>query len=227
MQLFYIPNIKSDILPKDEFIHCIKVLRHKVKDVINVTDGKGNIYSAKIVDISKNKCTIQIISSIKKVLQKKNIHLVIAPTKSFNRMEWMIEKLTEIGISEISFVYSKNSERKKINLNRLEKKSISAMKQSNSALKPIINEIISFKNFLNKNLKYKEKFIAHIEAKKLLKNSIKYGDESIIIIGPEGDFSEEEIHLAKIHKFKDISLGKNILRTETAGLISCYTIINY
>lgn len=227
MQLFYIPNIKSDILPKDEFIHCIKVLRHKVKDVINVTDGKGNIYSAKIVDISKYKCAIQIISSIKKVLRKKNIHLVIAPTKSFNRMEWMIEKLTEIGISEISFVYSKNSERKKINLNRLEKKSISAMKQSNSFLKPVINEIISFKDFLNKNLKYKEKFIAHIEAKKLLKDSIKYGDESIIIIGPEGDFSKEEIHLAKIHKFKDISLGKNILRTETAGLISCYTIINY
>ena len=83
MQLFYIPNIKSDILPKDEFIHCIKVLRHKVKDVINVTDGKGNIYSAKIVDISRNECTIQIISSIKKILRKKNIHLVIAPTKSF------------------------------------------------------------------------------------------------------------------------------------------------
>jgi 16S rRNA (uracil1498-N3)-methyltransferase len=227
LQLFYIPNIKSDILPKDEFIHCIKVLRHKVKDVINVTDGKGNIYSAKIVDISKNKCTIQVISSIKKVLRKKNIHLVIAPTKSFNKMEWMIEKLTEIGISEVSFVYSKNSERKKINLNRLEKKSISAMKQSNSALKPVINEIISFEDFLNKNLKYKEKFIAHIEAKKLLKDYIKYGDESIIIIGPEGDFSKEEIDLAKIHKFKDISLGKNILRTETAGLISCYTIINY
>jgi len=227
LQLFYIPNIKSDILPKDEFIHCIKILRHKVKDVINVTDGKGNIYSAKIVDISKNKCTIQVISSIKKVLRKKNIHLVIAPTKSFNKMEWMIEKLTEIGISEVSFVYSKNSERKKINLNRLEKKSISAMKQSNSALKPVINEIISFEDFLNKNLKYKEKFIAHIEAKKLLKDYIKYGDESIIIIGPEGDFSKEEIDLAKIHKFKDISLGKNILRTETAGLISCYTIINY
>lgn len=107
------------------------------------------------------------------------------------------------------------------------KKKKSLFPKSNSALKPVINEITSFKNFLNKNLKYKEKFIAQVKAKKLLKNSIKYGDESIIIIGPEGDFSKEEIYLAKIYKFKNISLGKNILRTETAGLISCFTIINY
>lgn len=227
MQLFYLSNINSCKLSGDEFIHCIKVLRKKINDLINITDGKGNIFSAKINGIDKNTCSINIISNIKKLKKDKNLHIVIAPTKSFNRMEWMVEKLTEIGVREISFIYSKNSERKKIKLDRLEKKAISAMKQCNSAFKPIINDIVSFNDFIKKKLDYKEKFIAQIKAKKLLKNSLNDLKKSILIIGPEGDFNDNEIKIAQSMDFDLVSLGNNVLRTETAAIVSCSTIIYF
>ena len=139
-------------------------------------------------------------------------------------MEWMVEKLTEIGVSEISFIYSKNSERKNIKIKRLEKKAISAMKQSNSAFKPIINDIISFSDFIKKKLDYEGKFITQIKSKKLLKNSLIKIKKSILIIGPEGDF--DEIKIAKSMNFNLVSLGTNVLRTETAAIVSCSTIIS-
>ena len=226
MQLFYLSNINSCYLSGDEFIHCIKVLRKKINDIISITDGKGNIFSAKITEIEKNKCSLDIISKIKKIKKNKKIHIVVAPTKSFNRMEWMVEKLTEIGVSEISFIYSKNSERKNIKIKRLEKKAISAMKQSNSAFKPIINDIISFSDFIKKKLDYEGKFITQIKSKKLLKNSLIKIKKSILIIGPEGDFDDNEIKIAKSMNFNLVSLGTNVLRTETAAIVSCSTIIS-
>ena len=226
MQLFYLSKINSCYLSGDEFIHCIRVLRKKIDDIINITDGKGSIFSAKITEIEKNKCSLNIISKIKEIKKKNNIHIVVAPTKSFNRMEWMVEKLTEIGVSEISFIYSKNSERKNIKLKRLEKKAISAMKQSNSTFKPIINDIVSFNNFIKKKLDYKEKFIAQVKGKKQLKKSLNKIKNSILIIGPEGDFDDNEIKIAKSMNFNLVSLGSNVLRTETAAIVSCSTIIS-
>ena len=227
MQLFYLSNINSCHLSGDEFIHCIKVLRKKINDIISITDGKGNIFSAKITEIEKNKCSLDIISKIKKIKKNKKIQIVVAPTKSFNRMEWMVEKLTEIGVSEISFIYSKNSERKNIKIKRLEKKAISAMKQSNSAFKPIINDIISFSDFIKKKLDYEGKFITQIKSKKLLKNSLIKIKKSILIIGPEGDFNDNEIKIAQSMDFDLVSLGNNVLRTETAAIVSCSTIIYF
>ena len=143
MQLFYTSNPNSNYLDKEEFYHCIKVLRNKKNKKINLTDGKGNLYESKILNISKQKCEIELPKKIKSEKQKIISHIVIAPTKSFSRIEWAVEKLTEIGINKISFIYTNNSERRELKVERLQKKSISAMKQSKSLFKPVIENIIS------------------------------------------------------------------------------------
>ena len=225
MQLFYTSNPNSNYLDKEEFYHCIKVLRNKKNKKINLTDGKGNLYESKILNISKQKCEIELPKKIKSEKQKIISHIVIAPTKSFSRMEWAVEKLTEIGINKISFIYTNNSERRELKVERLQKKSISAMKQSKSLFKPVIENIISLNNLLEKYEKYENKFVADIKSKKTL-NKIKTEGNSIFLIGPEGDFTTEEMKKISINGFTKITLGNKVLRTETAAIMAGYLIKN-
>jgi len=225
LQLFYTSNPNSNYLDKEEFYHCIKVLRNKKNKKINLTDGKGNLYESKILNISKQKCEIELPKKIKSEKQKIISHIVIAPTKSFSRIEWAVEKLTEIGINKISFIYTNNSERRELKVERLQKKSISAMKQSKSLFKPVIENIISLNNLLEKYEKYENKFVADIKSKKTL-NKIKTEGNSIFLIGPEGDFTTEEMKKISINGFTKITLGNKVLRTETAAIMAGYLIKN-
>ena len=225
MQLFYTSNPNSNYLDKEEFYHCIKVLRNKKNKKINLTDGEGNLYESKILNISKQKCEIELPKKIKSEKQKIISHIVIAPTKSFSRIEWAVEKLTEIGINKISFIYTNNSERRELKVERLQKKSISAMKQSKSVFKPVIENIISLNNLLEKYEKYENKFVADIKSKKTL-NKIKTEGNSIFLIGPEGDFTTKEMKKISINGFTKITLGNKVLRTETAAIMAGYLIKN-
>ena len=225
MQLFYTSNPNSNYLDKEEFYHCIKVLRNKKNKKINLTDGKGNLYESKILNISKQKCEIELPKKIKSEKQKRISHIVIAPTKSYNRIEWAVEKLTEIGINKISFICTNNSERRELKVERLQKKSISAMKQSKSLFKPVIENIISLNKLLEKYKNYENKFVADIKSNKTL-NKIKVVGNSIFLIGPEGDFTSEEMKKISINGFSKITLGNKILRTETAAIMAGYLIKN-
>tara|TARA_B100000900_G_scaffold228417_1_gene193919 strand:- start:6512 stop:7201 length:690 start_codon:yes stop_codon:yes gene_type:complete len=222
MQLFYFENIKDEFtLIKEESNHVIKVLRKKQGDSLFFTDGKGNKYTVKISSINKKSCSVVIIDKKKQdKLHKGHLHIAIAPTKNISRYEWFLEKSTELGIDEITPIICSNSERKVINHKRCNKIIISAMKQSIKYHLPKLNEITTFKQFIEKNIQ-ESKYIAHChEGNKLTFHKLKRSDITTILIGPEGDFSKEEIDLAINDNFKSITLGKSRLRTETAGVTS-------
>lgn len=225
--MFYEPNIlETNQLSEEESRHCIKVLRKTVGDQIEIVDGKGNWYKAKISKAQEKKCEVSIIQTQHDVGKRNfSIHLAIAPTKNADRMEWMIEKCTEIGIDEISFLETRYSERKVQRLDRLEKIAISAMKQSGQAFLPKLNEMQKISAFLNQHFEA-QKYIAHLEEgeRKLLSKIALPLSQYLILIGPEGDFSEEEIKMANKNGFISVSLGETRLRTETAGLVSCMTL---
>ena len=224
MQLFYLENIKSDYLEGSEYNHCCNVLRKNQGDKISVTDGNGNLYSTEIEKIKNKK--VYLHNWVKTLSKKKqnNTCVAVAPPKSYNRLEWMVEKLTEIGISKIIFIITSNSERKKIRKERLEKKIISAMKQCNSLFKTKIDEIYNLDLFLKK-FKFKNKFIADIESSSINIKEKNKGD-SIIAIGPEGDFTSVEKSLLFEEGYKKISLGNMILRTETAAVVGGFLLKN-
>lgn len=225
MKLFFTPNIndaKTYVLEENESKHAIKVLRLKIGDTITLVDGKGYFYEAQITTDHSKKCEVKILSKTKETNTKPKLHLAIAPTKNNDRLEWLIEKATEIGISEVTPIICEHSERKVLKTERLEKRAIAAMKQSLKASLPIINQPLKLNEFLNLNTDY-HKFIAHCyeESQEHFKNLYSKGENCLILIGPEGDFSKSEIDLAIKHNFKPISLGKSRLRTETAGLYIC------
>jgi 16S rRNA (uracil1498-N3)-methyltransferase len=230
MNIFYTPNITNTstfVLDENESKHAIKVLRLNQNDEICLVDGNGYFYTAKISVAHAKKCEVQIIEKKAEENLKPTIHIAIAPTKNNDRLEWFIEKTTEIGITEISPIICDHSERKVLKTERIEKRAIAAMKQSLKATLPIINETISFKNFINTIPENTEKYIAHCyeENQQHLKDIYTVGKNCIILIGPEGDFSTSEIELALKNGFTPISLGKSRLRTETAGLVAC-NIVN-
>ena len=226
MNLFYLPGIANGQthLDAEESRHVVKVLRKVTGDELAITDGKGSFYQARITNADSKKCSFEIIS--KKELPKKNyfIHLAIAPTKNADRMEWFVEKAVEIGIDKITFFQSKTSERKTINLERIEKIAISAMKQSQQAWLPAVSGIISFNELMKE--KADQKFIAYVDAANPhhLKNVAKPKGDYLLLVGPEGDFSSEELQLALENKFQKVSLGTNRLRTETAGVVACHIL---
>ena len=226
MQLFYCPDISSTpILPIDEARHCIKVLRKKTGDTIDIIDGKGNLYKAEITNDNFKKCEIIITNTVTNFDKRKRfLHIAISPTKNIDRIEWFVEKAVEIGIDEISFILTNNSERRNLKLDRIEKKAISAMKQSIKATLPIINKLISFEEFI-RNCKNKQRFIAHLENDPKNLTTFKLDSNICLLIGPEGGFIEEEIKRAKLKNFTPTLLGNSRLRTETAGIVSC-TILN-
>lgn len=226
MQLFYAPHIQSEthILNLDESKHCVRVLRKKKGDSVQLVDGKGGIYTAIISDPNPKQCVLNI-ESIKKVEDDitQPIHLAIAPTKNNVRFEWFLEKATEIGVSTITPIICDHSERKVLKTDRLKNVLISAMKQSNRMHLPQLNPIINFNDFLSKGFK-DQAFIAHCRGnqKPHLKNSISIGKELNILIGPEGDFSANEILNAEKMGYKSVSLGRSRLRTETAAIVACH-----
>lgn len=225
MQLFYTSNPNATILEADEFFHCTKVLRNREKDIIYLTDGKGNLYESEILKIKKNQCDIRSIKKIKTLKKNKKNHVVISVIKSQNRLEWMVEKLTEIGIDEITFISTKHSERSNINYKRIDKKIISALKQCKSLFKPKINKLISVNDFLKYDFETSNKYIADLSSKIEMKKNKNHID-SLIIIGPEGDFSKEEIENFKKKGYQKISLGNQVLRSETAAIVGGYLLMS-
>ena len=226
-QLFYAPDIIDTlVLPEDESQHCARVLRLNEGDEITVTDGKGSFFSAILENVHPKHCHINITEHFpQKTLWDGTIHIAIAPTKNMDRLEWFVEKATEIGINTITCLRCRYSERREIKLQRLIKIAVSAMKQSQKATLPQINEMIDFNNFIS--IKHEgQKMIAHcVENQKyLIKDIYKPKDNVLILIGPEGDFSNEEIASALTAGFSPVSLGKSRLRTETAALVACHTI---
>ena len=228
MHLFYTPTINSSIysLDKDESMHCIRVMRMKSGDTVYLTDGKGCLYKTIIIDDNWKNCTVEV-SEIYNEFGKRfyKLHIAIAPTKNIDRFEWFVEKATEIGIDEITPLICEHSERINVKLERLHKIMISAAKQSIKAYLPKLNEAIKFNDIVCQQNMYAG-FIAHCSdtEKKSLKNIYKMGQNALILIGPEGDFSEDEIVLALKNNFTTVSLGNSVLRTETAGVVACNTI---
>lgn len=222
MQLFYCPDISSTpILPIDEARHCIKVLRKKTGDEIDIIDGKGNLYQAELLNDNFKKCEVKITNTISEFGKRdKYLHIAIAPTKNLDRIEWFVEKAVEIGVDKISFILTSNSERRNLKLDRIEKKAISAMKQSIKATLPILNELTTLKEFVS-NCTNNQRFIAHLENEPKSLTEFELKNNICMLIGPEGGFSEEEIDIAKEYNFTPTLLGKSRLRTETAGIVSC------
>ena len=226
MQLFYIQNPESEIiLSAEESKHATKVLRKKEGDILNFTDGKGGFYKAKITVADTRKCRLEIISSEQKEKQHNyHLHIAIAPTKNMDRFEWFLEKATEIGIDEITPIICSHSERKAIKTERCNRILLSAMKQSLKFHLPKLNEAISLNDFIKQDFEG-TKYIAHCEEgnKTELKEK-KKEKRTLMLIGPEGDFSPTEIEMVLQYQFKAVSLGTSRLRTETAGIIAAHTI---
>ena len=225
--IFFAPDILTNqALPFEEAQHCIKVLRKKEGDEIFITDGKGNFYDASIVQAHPKHCIVDILKTIE---QPKNwnfgLQIAFAPTKNMDRVEWFAEKATEIGIDRFSPLLCQFSERKEVKLQRIEKILVSAMKQSQKAILPRLDDMQSFSKFVKQDFEG-QKFIAHCypQSKRLLKDIYRKGANALILIGPEGDFSEKEVEEALENGFEPISLGESRLRTETAALVACNTI---
>jgi len=228
MQLFYTPDIHSNeyTLSKEESKHCVMVLRKNIGDEVHLIDGKGGFYTAKISTNNPKSCQLEIISVEKEYGKSTHhIHIAIAPTKNNDRMEWFLEKATEIGINEITPLVCENSERKVLKLNRMNKILVSAMKQSNRAYLPKLNELTAFTDFMQSGFEG-QCFVAHCmeEEKAQFKDALVKGKDTLVLIGPEGDFSKTEVQQAKDNQFTAISLGSSRLRTETAGVVACHTI---
>ncbi len=229
MQLFYNPELdastKEVTFDKTESRHIVKVLRKKMGDVLSITNGKGSLFEAEIIVASEKKCTASITSSV--INEKEwnyQLHMAIAPTKSLDRLEWFLEKATEIGVDEITPIFCSNSERRVVKMERLQKIVVAASKQSLKYHFPKLNNALTFKEFLNRAIDG-EKLIAHCyDYEKTPLKNIKVSNKTTILIGPEGDFSEQEIEQAIDKGFTAISLGTSRLRTETAGIAAVHSV---
>ena len=230
MQLFYTPDIDPSqphyFLNEEESKHCIRVLRLENGNEVQLIDGKGGFYNAVIQDAHPKRTILQITSATA-TFNKRNhyLHIAMAPTKNMDRMEWFLEKATEIGIDEISLIICQRSERKEVNADRLNKIITSAIKQSIKAYHPLLNEPLTFKQLLVKPFTG-QKFIAHCEPgdKSNLPDELITHGSSLVLIGPEGDFTPAEIDDALNNGYKAITLGKSRLRTETAALEACFEV---
>lgn len=231
MHVFYTPdlNTNSYTLNEEESRHCHKVLRLTIGDKVNLIDGVGGWYEAEITAINKKNVQLQILSKTADFGKRNHyLHLAIAPTKNIDRLEWFIEKATEIGIDEISLLICERSERKVVKADRLEKVITSAVKQSLTAYHPKLNPALSFADFIKQDHQGK-KLIAHCIAdssKQYINQLLSQKDSCLILIGPEGDFSPAEIELALQSAYKPVTLGNTRLRTETAALAACFEV-NY
>ncbi|MCR5469824.1 MAG: 16S rRNA (uracil(1498)-N(3))-methyltransferase [Prevotella sp.] len=222
---FYVPDAANQTeLPAEEAMHALRVLRLKGGDEIFLMDGVGNFYRAQVTIAATRNCYYEILEQMPQERQwQGKVHLAIAPTKMLDRIEWMIEKATEVGVDEVSFLNCQFSERRLMKTTRLDKIAVSAVKQSHKAWKPMLNEMASFKSFIAQPIEGR-KYIAHCYEEvprsylfDELRNSSNIEDATVLI-GPEGDFSIDEVKKAVEAGWKSVHLGKSRLRTETAGL---------
>lgn len=225
VRFFYVPDAAQvNELPADEAMHAMRVLRLKGGDELFLMDGVGNFYRAQVTIAATHHCYYEILEVLPQERQwKGRFHLAIAPTKMMDRMEWMVEKATEVGVDEISFLNCAFSERRVVKNPRVEKIIVSAMKQSHKAWKPVLNEMSTFAHFIEQP-RSGVKYIAHcydeIPRVNLFDELRKTPDETeiTVLVGPEGDFSIDEVRQAVDHGYQSVSLGTSRLRTETAGL---------
>jgi 16S rRNA (uracil1498-N3)-methyltransferase len=230
MQLFYTPDIDSSLpqyfLSEEESKHAVRVLRLVAGDEVTLIDGKGGLYKAEIKDAHPKRTILQI-NSVTTGFNKRNhyLHIAIAPTKNLDRVEWFLEKATEIGIDEITLIICQRSERKEAKAERLDKIITSAIKQSIKAYHPVLNAPVALSQFLKQSFNG-QKFIAHCdEGEKIsLAQSIEKQSRYLILIGPEGDFTPAEVDAALQNGYKAITLGESRLRTETAALEACFEV---
>jgi len=231
MHVFYTPDISHSeyILNEEESRHCMKVLRLVIGDLVHLIDGRGGLYEAEIVGESKKNVTLRVLKTTAEY-QKRNhsLHIAVAPTKNIDRLEWFLEKATEIGIDQITPLICDRSERRIVKEDRLNKVITSAVKQSLQAYHPVLNEAVSFASFIGgQSADYK--MIAHCmddEPRRFISQISSPGKSYLVLIGPEGDFTPGEIQLALQNDFKPLTLGNTRLRTETAALAACFEV-NY
>jgi len=225
---FFCATPADGFLDEDESGHAIRVLRLKTGDVIELLDGKGNRHLARITETTKRQLFFHVDTTERQTAPDWNIHIAIAPTKNIDRFEFFLEKCTEIGITCVTPLLTKNSERKEIKAEKLQKTIVSALKQSGNLYLPELRPIMSLKEFVKiATNDAAQKFVAHCEddADKIqLINHVASPKNVLILIGPEGDFTNDEIILAKQAGFKPVSLGESRLRTETAGIVACLTV---
>ncbi|AZI25090.1 16S rRNA (uracil(1498)-N(3))-methyltransferase [Pedobacter sp. G11] len=231
MHIFYTPDITQNIytLNEEESKHCVRVLRLPIGALVNLVDGRGGFYTAEITSDNPKKVSLTILK-VETEFNKRNhyLHIAVAPTKNIDRIEWFLEKATELGIDEITPIITDRSERRVVKEDRLNKVITSAVKQSIKAYRPILNESIPFNKFLNSSIEG-EKLIAHCidnQEKKYISELVMPHQKYLVLIGPEGDFTPEEVNSALNKGFKPLTLGDNRLRTETAALSVCFEI-NY
>jgi 16S rRNA (uracil1498-N3)-methyltransferase len=227
VNLFYQPLIPEGIfhLDAEESKHCVRVLRKLKGDVIKVTDGKGFFYDALITKPDSQQCVFEIHEKIQESSRNYFIHIAISPTKNTDRLEWFVEKAVEIGVDKITFIECKNTERPYLKLERMEKVAISAMKQSLKASIPVLKGLSKFSSAI-KEADEKTKLIAFVDPSNPshLKDVAKPASSYLILIGPEGDFSQQELRQCIEAGFIKVSLGPSRLRTETAGIAACHTL---
>ncbi|MEP4532078.1 MAG: RsmE family RNA methyltransferase [Cyclobacteriaceae bacterium] len=224
MNYFYQPDISdsNQKLEGDEFTHCTRVLRSRVGDHIGILDGKGGFYKVEITSIQGKNLDFRILEKKQKPAKPFHHHIAIAPTKNIDRIEWFVEKACELGVDEISFILTKNSERNKLRIDRLEKKAISALKQSKSGFLTKVNALVKFPAFIKSIAESNtDKYIAYVaDGLPYLADQVKPSSPTLTLIGPEGDFDPSEVEMAMDSGFEKISLGNNTLRTETAGIVA-------
>jgi 16S rRNA (uracil1498-N3)-methyltransferase len=212
-------------LSEEESLHCTKVLRLSSGDAVEIMNGDGQVFSGILAGHNKKKVGVLLTKESKTHLRSYFLHIAIAPTKNTDRIEWFIEKAVEIGIDKISFISSRYSERKNIRIERIQKRAISALKQSGNPILPQINDIIPFKQVFQ-NINESQRFLAYeqTETNESFFSKANLNGSYFVLVGPEGGFSEDELALAKNEECQLVSLGENRLRTETAGIATCFAI---
>jgi 16S rRNA (uracil1498-N3)-methyltransferase len=229
MQVFYAPDIKDNTcaLDKNESRHCIRVLRMMKGNPVKLIDGRGNLFEGYIIDPDPDRCVIAITGTFRNFEKRGyRLHIGISPLKNQDRFEWFVEKSVELAVDEITPVICWNTEKPGIKAERINNIIISAMKQSLKASKPVLNEPIAFDKFINSDFKA-VKLIAHCNTgfeRNKIDSVYARNMDAVILIGPEGDFSEDELALAINKGFIPVHLGSSRLRTETAGIAACHSV---
>lgn len=228
MHLFYAPSIKNNVheLTEEESRHCIRVLRLQKGDQLHLTDGRGTLYRARLIDDHIRHCRVEVEDHQKEYGKRPfYLHIAVAPTKNIKRFEWFLEKATEIGVDEITPVHCFHSERKQLKTDRMKRILVAAMKQSLKTYLPKLNEMTPFDELIGHS-GHPQQFIACLEEGKAqpLKDLYIPGKDALVVIGPEGDFSGRETEYAKEKGFHPVTLGTSRLRTETAAMVSCHSI---
>ncbi|AYA36255.1 16S rRNA (uracil(1498)-N(3))-methyltransferase [Hymenobacter oligotrophus] len=225
---FFAPGLSGGntyTLPEDESKHAVRVLRLREGDAVELIDGAGSIYQAEVAEAEAKRCQLRIVQQQQVPRRAYQVHVAVAPTKNLDRMEWLVEKATEVGIDRLSFMRCARSERRELKLERLERIAVSALKQSGQAWLPQLDELTDFATFVH-SLDPATTFIAHLaEGERIsLAQVAAAGNRCCILIGPEGDFTPEEIELALGRGIRPVTLGHTRLRTETAALAACHTV---